>query len=160
MKPETRIKIFRDEHQFAAAHFLVGMGKCERLHGHNYSVTVELVGEPGPDNTLVDFNSLNPLVAAMCEKLDHKVILAAKDPRFELRVKDGEVEARFENKRYVFPEEDCAILDIVATTVEKLAAYLLDSLAGDLAQRENIHWIEIGVREGFAQMAYARRPLR
>jgi len=160
MEQETRIRVFRGEHQFAAAHFLVEMGKCERLHGHNYSVMVELGGGPGADHTLIDFNTLNPAIGRICESLDHKIIIAGNDQRIDLTIGATEVEAKFKGKRYIFPMADCAILDIEATTVERLAEYILNLLAKELSPRENIRWIEVGVREGLAQMAIRRRDLR
>jgi len=159
MKRETRIKVTRPEHQFAAAHFLVEMGKCERLHGHNYAVTVEIGGEPGADHTLVDFNTLNPMISEVCASLDHKVLIAKNDKRMSLDIGAGEVEVRFGEKRYVIPREDCVMLDVESTTVEKLAAYVCDRLAGELENFENLKWIETGVSEGHAQMATSRRSM-
>ncbi|MDH5639538.1 MAG: 6-carboxytetrahydropterin synthase, partial [Nitrospinota bacterium] len=38
MSDKTRIKIEKRDSVFSAAHFLADMGKCERMHGHNYFV--------------------------------------------------------------------------------------------------------------------------
>lgn len=160
MKHETRLKIFRDEHHFASAHFLVEMGKCERLHGHNYSVTVELKGTPGADHTLVDFNIINPVIDEICERFDHRVIIAGEDPRQTIKIENGEVEIRFGNKRYVFPEGDCVFIPVPAITVEIMAAHICELLIGEIAGRmPNMKWIEVGVREGAGQMALYRRDV-
>ena len=39
-----RLQVTKDQLGFAAAHFITMRGKCERLHGHNYRVTVEVEG--------------------------------------------------------------------------------------------------------------------
>jgi len=31
--------------KFAAAHFLPGVERCNRIHGHNYAVSVRIEGE-------------------------------------------------------------------------------------------------------------------
>ncbi|MBI5814283.1 MAG: 6-carboxytetrahydropterin synthase [Nitrospinae bacterium] len=160
MKSETRIRIFRGGHNFSSAHFLVDMGKCERLHGHNYTVTVEISAAAGADHTIIDFNTINPVIKKVCDSLDHRTIIAANDTRHTLNISEKEIEAKFKDKRYVFPKEDCVLLPLVATTVERLAEYvcgrLTEELSGKLAQGG---WIEVGVAEGSGQMALYRRGL-
>ena len=160
MKRESKIVISRGEHQFASAHFLVDMGKCERLHGHNYNVRVELGGEAGEDDTIIDFNTINPIIKEICDGLDHKIIIAENSPRHTLEIGDAEIEVKFKSKRFVFPRSDCMILPIKATTVERLSVYLVDLIAQKLgALGANIEWIEAGVSEGGAQLAAHRRSM-
>lgn len=59
---------------FSASHCLRNYGgKCEALHGHNFSVTVEVEGrEPDPATGLVlDFKILKTQTKAVLETLDH-----------------------------------------------------------------------------------------
>lgn len=157
MSQTTRLRIFREDHNFAAAHFLPEMGKCERLHGHNYYVTVELSAAPGPDNTVIDFNSINPIIKRICDGLDHRILLARDDKRIRLVVTQQEIEASVGDKRFVFPREDCVILPLPATTVELLAAHVCGLLAGELAAMiPGLEWVEAGVKEGASQMALHR----
>ncbi len=157
MSQTTRLRIFREDHNFAAAHFLPEMGKCERLHGHNYYVTAEISAAPGPDNTIIDFNSINPIIKRICDGLDHRILLARDDKRIRLIVTQQEIEAIVGSKRFVFPREDCAILPLPATTVELLAAHVCGLLAGELASMiPGLEWVEAGVREGASQMALHR----
>lgn len=64
----------RIEKEFSAAHFLKDYnGKCENLHGHNYTVRVHLKGEKLNDGGLLfDFSLLKKITKAVLEKLDHK----------------------------------------------------------------------------------------
>jgi 6-pyruvoyltetrahydropterin/6-carboxytetrahydropterin synthase len=65
----------RDE--FSAAHALRGYGgKCERLHGHNFSVelTVEGGSLSGDTALLLDFNILKSLLKEVLTGLDHRVL--------------------------------------------------------------------------------------
>jgi len=58
---------------FAAAHRLVGYkGKCEELHGHNFTVEVSIRGDRlGEDGMLVDFKILKAGLQEILEVLDH-----------------------------------------------------------------------------------------
>lgn len=53
-----RLQVTKDQLGFAAAHFITMRGKCERLHGHNYRVTVEVEGFLCEDQYVVDFGVL------------------------------------------------------------------------------------------------------
>ncbi len=149
-----KIRIFKEEHSFAASHFLIEMGKCERLHGHNYTVTVEIGGSLNSNGVIVDFNEINPVIKNICDSLDHKTIIAEKEKRQKLTFDGAEIEILFKNKRFVFPKEDCVLLPIESTTVERLSSYICGILEKKLgATHQNIEWLEVGVREGAAQMA-------
>lgn len=161
MKQESTIKIFRDEHHFAAAHFLIDMGKCERLHGHNYFISVEMGGELNLNGVIIDFNVINPMIAELCESFDHKMLIAKDDERHSITISENEIEIGFKSKRFVFPKEDCLLVPVKATTVERLSEYFCAILAERVPPAHpNVEWIEVGVREGSAQMAAHRISLR
>jgi len=58
---------------FAAAHRLVGSGgKCESLHGHNFRVTLEVIGDRLDETgMLMDFGDLKKILRAVLAELDH-----------------------------------------------------------------------------------------
>jgi 6-pyruvoyltetrahydropterin/6-carboxytetrahydropterin synthase len=62
--------------EFSSAHFLREyQGKCENMHGHNWTVIVEVGGErPGPDGLLMDFGIMKKGLARVIDGLDHKVL--------------------------------------------------------------------------------------
>jgi len=161
MKTETKLKVFKDAHNFASAHILPGMGKCERLHGHNYYVTVELCGTADEKGAIIDFNTINPVIARICAYLDHKTLLAEKNENMTVTKEDGSIKISLDDKRYQFPEGDCVLLPVTTTTVEKLSAYILERLVKDLTDKLTfIDWIEVGVREGAGQMALTKQNTR
>jgi 6-pyruvoyltetrahydropterin/6-carboxytetrahydropterin synthase len=61
---------------FSAAHRLENYkGKCEALHGHNYSVEALFRGEKlNAEGMLVDFKVLKGYVKTVLESLDHRYI--------------------------------------------------------------------------------------
>lgn len=64
------------EFKFDAAHNLVNYhGKCEKLHGHTYRMTVTLFGTPDAEGMVYDFVELKQLVNTLVlSKLDHSYI--------------------------------------------------------------------------------------
>ena len=58
---------------FAAAHFLKDYnGKCENLHGHNYTVYAHVEGEKlNEGGMLLDFTKLKSSLREICKTLDH-----------------------------------------------------------------------------------------
>ena len=75
---------------FEAAHRIVDYpGKCRRLHGHNWTVEVEIVGAELDDlGMLVDFKLVKKHLNAALETLDHQYLnelsmFADKNPTAE-----------------------------------------------------------------------------
>lgn len=63
----------RVEANFSAAHFLRDYnGKCESMHGHNYTVRAHVKGSTlGSGGMLIDFGKLKAALRAVCAELDH-----------------------------------------------------------------------------------------
>ena len=66
------------EFAFSASHVLAHLGEghpCGRMHGHNYTVAVELAAAPGDLNEagfVRDFNDLGKVKTWIDERLDHR----------------------------------------------------------------------------------------
>jgi 6-pyruvoyltetrahydropterin/6-carboxytetrahydropterin synthase len=62
------------ENHFSSAHHLLNYkGKCENIHGHNWTVEVTVRGsELDKSNILVDFKVLKKALSEVIEYLDHK----------------------------------------------------------------------------------------
>lgn len=114
---------------FSAAHFITfGENICERLHGHNYRVRVRVSGPLQSHGYVVDFIALHKVLKRLVTDLDHHVLLPTKHPTIQVHVQGAEVLVRFEERRWVFPTDDCVLLDIPNTTAEHLAEYLAGKL--------------------------------
>jgi 6-pyruvoyltetrahydropterin/6-carboxytetrahydropterin synthase len=64
------------ESQFSAAHQLRGyMGKCEKLHGHNWRVQVTVSSEKLNDTGMaIDFHELKKIANEALSSLDHSML--------------------------------------------------------------------------------------
>jgi 6-pyruvoyltetrahydropterin/6-carboxytetrahydropterin synthase len=147
------LQLARCDIGFSAAHFSVVDGRAERLHGHNYLVSLQVRGALREDGTVLDFSVLKQLLRAACAELDERMLVPVAAADVDV-VEDGhEVVVRFQSRRYVFPAADVRLLPIVNTTCECLAAHLLDVLRAGLG-RTPIQ-LEIRVEETPGQGASA-----
>lgn len=146
MNESFRVRLSKECHVFSAAHFITFNGNiCERLHGHNYAVAVEVSGPLDENQYVVDFIALRDELRTLTDELDHRMLLPLEHPAIRVEVGEREVEARFEDRRWVFPRSDCALLPLVQTTAELLAKYLGERLLTALRARCGFEPSEIRV---------------
>ena len=137
MTENYRVHLEKDLLVFSAAHFITFAGnQCERLHGHNYGVWVEVEAPLDGNQYVIDFIFLRDTMQEIVMALDHHVLLPAEHPTIKVTVESTEVEARFEDRRWLFPREDCVILPVANTTAELLAKYIAHQLLARLEQQK------------------------
>lgn len=128
------VRLHKQSLVFSAAHFITFAGNiCERLHGHNYGVAAYVYGPLDDNHYVVDFIALRDSLQAIVQELDHHVLLPLHHLAIRVREDGDEVEARFENRRWVFPRTDCVLLPVANTTAELLARHI------GLKLRERLH---------------------
>lgn len=151
-----RVRLEKEHHIFSAAHFITFAGNiCERLHGHNYGVAVEVSGPLDENRYVIDFIALRDELRKITDELDHRVLLPTGHPLIRVTTISHEVEALFtpDGRRWLFPAGDCVILPISNTTAELLAQYigqrLLDALVTSHSFRPEK--IEVAIDENHNQ---------
>ena len=157
-----KVKVEGGYLKFSSAHFVTFGGKCERLHGHNYGVLVEVEGELNEDKLVFDFTVLTQLTREICRRLNHRFLLPMHNPHLEVNESSDAWEVRFQEKRYVFPRTDVVELPIDNSTAERLAEYICSELRRELAAYDtsHLHTVMVGVEEAPTQMAYYRVSLQ
>jgi 6-pyruvoyltetrahydropterin/6-carboxytetrahydropterin synthase len=137
------VRVYKQAFNFAAAHFLIfADGTREPLHGHNYQVQVQVMGELGQDDMVLDMLDLKPLVKRCCDALDHRVLLPERHPALSVQTRQEAVEVTFARTggadRFLFPASDVVILPLANTSTERLAehlaAQLLEAIAAEVPQ--------------------------
>ncbi|MEQ8789054.1 MAG: 6-pyruvoyl tetrahydropterin synthase family protein [Pirellulaceae bacterium] len=154
MSETFRVRLKKEHHVFSAAHFITFAGNiCERLHGHNWGVAVEVEGPLDENQYVVDFIALRDLLKQITDELDHRMLLPTAHPTIHVEVGEREVEVRFEDRRWVFPRDDCAVLPIRNTTAELLAQYIGKRLLDTLKTQASFQplWIRVAVDENHGQ---------
>ena len=127
MREHYHVEVTKDYLVFSAAHFITYGGDiCERLHGHNYRVAAEVHGQLDENHYVVDFIVVRNALEQIVQAWDHHMLLPTQHS--EIRVAPfsdatfGEqVEVTFRDRRWIFPREDCILLEIPNTTTELLA---------------------------------------
>lgn len=157
-----KVKVEGGYLKFSSAHFITFGGKCERLHGHNYNVLVEIEGTLNDDKLVFDFTVLKRLTREICQKLNHRFLLPMRNPHLELIESADAWEIHFQQRRYVFPRTDVVELPIDNSTAERLAEYICYELIALLSAytTSNLHTIQVGVEEAPMQMAYYRQSFQ
>ena len=132
-KERYGIRLYKEYFNFAAAHFLIfADGRREELHGHNYAATMELDAALDAGGLVADFLQVKPIFRALCDGLDHRVLLPRRNPHLMVDEGETEVGARFGADRWLFPRRDVTVLDIDNTASELLARFLCQGLLRDL----------------------------
>jgi 6-pyruvoyltetrahydropterin/6-carboxytetrahydropterin synthase len=149
-----RILLARDSYKFSAAHMTVFPdGTKERLHGHNYTFSVELEVDRVDFASMIPFSAVKGVLAALAAEWKERVFLAISNPFFRLvRDTGNEYEFTVCNQRYVLPRADVLMLPIDNISVEALSAHVASVLA-ERMPREHILAITVKIEESPGQGA-------
>jgi 6-pyruvoyl tetrahydropterin synthase/QueD family protein len=147
--------------RFGAAHFITFGGKCERLHGHNYAVSVTLEGPLTADCYVFDFVVLKEIVRRITDALDHRFLLPLHNPHLSLQESEGHWEIHFGERRYVFPARDVLALPMDNVTAERLAEYIWGEMNKELRKAGigQLVNMTVGVEEAPGQSAWYSHEL-
>lgn len=110
------------EFSFDMAHMLDGHdGKCKNLHGHTYTLQVEIAGELHTDGAksrmVMDYSDLKAVVKQhILDKMDHAFIY---DSTSEKECKVATLLQSLDSKTFGIPAR---------TTAEQMAKYIFDTL--------------------------------
>jgi len=139
MTDRYQVQLRKAVHVFSAGHFItLADDLCEPVHGHNWTVAVDVEGDPGPHGMVVDFIALRDAVTRIVTGLDHRMLLPTENRRLEVATATGplggeEVVVRFGDRRWVFPASECVLLPVANTTAEWIARWIGERLLESLA---------------------------
>ncbi len=127
------VRVAKDYLVFCAGHFITyGPDHCERIHGHNYRVAVEIEDDLDPQSHYVfDFITLKRMARGIVNEFDHTMLLATENPRIALLEDGDNWEARYRDRRWSFPRDECTLMPIANTTAELMARYIAHRLLHD-----------------------------
>ena len=107
---------------------------------------------------IIDFIALRDRLQEIVLQLDHRMLLPLNHAAIRVQAGEKEVEVRFEERRWVFPSEDCLLLPIQNTTAEELAAWIAEELKRSAFDgvKHQLTTLQIEVEENFGQWAIAQ----
>lgn len=156
IKERYKVTVTKDHLVFCSGHFISFEGsRCERLHGHNYRVWVEVEGPLDPNQYVFDFIALKQRTQEITDTLDHRMMLPRSNPVIKVLEQANKVIAQYRDKEWVFPAEDCIILPIQNTTAEELGRYIGKLLLKSLKEQHQFEpeVLRVEVEESFGQSA-------
>jgi 6-pyruvoyltetrahydropterin/6-carboxytetrahydropterin synthase len=156
MSERYTVRVTKDYLVFCSGHFITYRGgECERLHGHNYRVAVEVEAALDVNHYVFDFIALKDIMRDLTDELDHYMLVPTRSKLIAVEEKGASVRVRFGDKEWVFPREDCVLLPIENTTAELLASYLAGRLREELHNRNRFEpeAVRVEVEESFGQTA-------
>jgi 6-pyruvoyl-tetrahydropterin synthase len=154
-----RVHVTKDYLKFSAGHFIAYPGFRERLHGHNYRVSISVEGPLGAQGYVVDFGIVKRIARRLCGEIDEHVIIPAQSDCLTIREEPPSIIVHYEGDEFRFPRADVVLLPLVHSSAEELAQYLAGALRAALASEgvTAITAVEVGVEESFGQAAYCRQ---
>ena len=136
MSERFKVRVTKDHLVFCSGHFISYEGdKCERLHGHNYRATVEVESGLDPNFYVFDFIALKHCTKAITDELDHRMMLATRNPHIRVEERAASIHVRYRDREWLFPRDDCVLLPIENTTAELLARHIAQRLAEALRRQ-------------------------
>jgi len=142
MNDTYEVRLRKAAHVFSAGHFItLSDDVCEPLHGHNWTVGIDVEGLPDAHGMVVDFIALRDAAAAILARLDHKMLLPTENRWLAVTTAAGphgnaETTVVFKGRRrWVFPADECLLLPAANTTAEWIARWIGTELKSALATR-------------------------
>jgi 6-pyruvoyltetrahydropterin/6-carboxytetrahydropterin synthase len=129
----TRIDLFKEEMKFSAAHFTIYSADVrENLHGHNFTLRVEIDAAVGPDGLAFDYRGVKQNLAKLCREFDEILLLPTQNPHLVIEATSDEVIAHFGEERLVFLKRDVRLLPLRNVSLEELALHILNVIVPEL----------------------------
>lgn len=153
------VRVTKDDLVFSAGHFITFNGDvCERIHGHNWRVAVEVDGPLDDNHYVFDFIALRDLTKALVLELDHRMLLPDRSPFITVSDDGPNLVCRYRDRYWSFPRDECVLLPVPNTTTELIADYLGRRLRDALTSRGLTLPLamRVSVEENFGQWATAR----
>ena len=150
------VRVTKDYLVFCCGHFITyDKSECERLHGHNYRAAVVIEGPLDENWYVFDFVALKNRAKEVVDELDHHMLLATHNPRIQVETVGANVVARFGDKQWSFPREDCVLLPIQNTTAELIARWIAGRLLDELKRQHGLtpEVLRVEVEETVGQAA-------
>ena len=156
--------------RFSSAHMIPGHESCGYIHGHSYFVDIEIEGErSGEFDFVVDFADVKKYTRAICDELDHRLLIPVYNNLIEFKDFDKNKDSIFKLKKqktvyfkingngYSLPSTDCVFLPLPYSSAEELSKFFAETLAKKLSEtHDGLEYISVCVNEGIGQGAQYR----
>lgn len=140
---EFEVNVSKADFKFNCAHFISYKGFREKLHGHNYTVSVKLTGGDmlGSDGYVIDFGDIKKATRDICKSLNESFICPRNSTDLTIVETEQQICLQCEDgSTFSFPRSDCVLLPIVHSSAEELSHWLWCTLVRYGIARERMHF--------------------
>lgn len=114
--------------KFSSAHFTLFEDGREPLHGHNFTIKIEVESQELMNGFVVNFVPLKKSLRQICDRLDECVLLPTSN-RVQVNQNGDTVQVKVnDGSRYSFPKNEVIVLPLDNVTCESLAFYICTEL--------------------------------
>ena len=166
VKPEFSVFVAKADFKFNAAHFICYKGFRERMHGHNYAISVKVTGSEsiGPDGYLIDFGDIKKAARTVCKDMNEFFICPMKSDAMTITVTGEQLCMVCEDgATFSMPKGDCMLLPLVHSSAEELAHYIwcriIRTIGLASVLERGIKSMEVSVSEAPQQTAIFTSPI-
>lgn len=159
MSQSVLIRLAKQNMKFSAAHFTIfNATERERLHGHNFTVEVDIHARMLGNGMCFDYGIYKDRIVALCRELNEWTILPMQSKFLRIEEAGEHVYAHFADQRIPFLRADVLLLPIENATLEEFAHWFLQRLGEDrdALRAHAIASIEVRVFSGPGQSAGRR----
>jgi 6-pyruvoyltetrahydropterin/6-carboxytetrahydropterin synthase len=124
----TQFSVFvsKADFRFNCAHFIAFKGFRERLHGHNYRLSVKLIGKEslGHDGYVIDFGDIKKATRKLCKAMNEFFLCPMKSDALTITEVDQQICIACEDgSQFSFPKKDCQLMPVMHSSAEELSHY-------------------------------------
>lgn len=155
----TTIEISKEDIKFSAAHFTIfNATERERLHGHNYAVSLAVTAPVGDDGICFSYKDIKTRLRNLCETLDEYTLVPKLSPYLTIDEQAELYIVHFNGEKIPLLKSDTLLLPIRNSTVEELARYVREQFVGDesFVRERGINEVLVTVSSGPGQSGSAR----
>lgn len=155
----TTIELFKENMKFSVGHFTIfSATERERLHGHNFNVSVSITAEVNENGMCFDYSIYKRIVEKNCKSWNEYFVLPTRSPYLTLREDGKHIYALFNEEQIPFLKSDVLLLDIRNATVEEFSDLIVRDMTANKEQLSEykIHALEVKVFSGPGQSASAK----
>lgn len=138
----TTIELYKENMKFSVAHFTIfSATEREHLHGHNYTVRVEITNWVNENGMTFDYRFYKEKILSLCRQLNQSLLLPTQSKYLNIEQDEEYCYVVFNQKKMTFLNTDVTLLPICNITVEELSSWFVQQLVQD---QENLqkHAIE------------------
>jgi len=150
----TTIEVSKEDIKFSAAHFTIfSATERERLHGHNYFISVSFTAPVGDNGLCFSYGDIKQRLRSLSAELDEYLLLPARSPHLTIEEEGPYYRVHYADEVMYFLQSDTRLLPVRNITIEELSAWLLDVLLQDedFVRKARLHHVQLKVASGAGQ---------